>query len=450
MVNTNTIEQKKNSIIQIDNFKTIKVNNEENNNEENNNENNKDELSTNANLKENQNQNTELSIVDNYNTDRLTNNNERVENINQSEGEGEGEDEENINQGEGQDEEHIKVGENINIESETDHENDNEIIDENDLEKIKSGSNNEVNPLLAGGKLNDTEQIFNIDYILADDEKLVNPEKIIKQVDTYINNYNNPDIQKYKKNFKQLYQTYSNKHYLITTITTNKNINKNDENDENITKINKINKITNKIIVTKTDKSKKIVKELTKPSYYFYDENNNLLKLKNNISNNRADLLYKYEKLIAKLNITIEDKKEFEKDKKNFIELLESYYIYTLYHKKINNIITLNKSSLSFQKEFLLYKEDNDNESLILNSDVYLIDNSVINTINTYNTENLNSFNNIISLLTGKKDKEILKDKIIKENIKTYIKSKNEIDLFTQSVLENTNIQDKYINYIIL
>jgi hypothetical protein len=304
-----------------------------------------------------------------------------------------------------------------------------EEINDESLETIHSEIENSVNnPILAGGDNDDVE--YTIDYILEDDIKLVDSQKIIDQVNKYIDNYNNPNIQSYKKNFKQLYQTYSNKNYVINNIT----------NSNNITKI----------IVTKNDKTKKIVKELTKPSYLYYNENNKLIKLKREISNSRKELLYKYEKIIEKIKITPDEKKEFEKERTNFIEQLEIYYIYTLYHKKINKINIENKTSITFQKEYLVFKENNEYESKILNSNIYLIDNTDIETINKYNSDNLNEYNNIIATLSSKKDAEINKDKKILEKIKSYIKTKNEIDLFTKSLLKKTDIQDNIINYIIL
>ena len=231
---------------------------------------------------------------------------------------------------------------------------DNEIIDEDDVEELKT-----TQTLLEGGAndhiLDDNIQ-YTIDYILDDDEKLINPETVYKNVDNYINNYNSLEMEKYKKTFKQLYQTYSNKNYIISMIN---------------------HKMTCKIIITKNDKTKKIVKELIKPQYFFYDDNNNLLKLKQNISNSRTELMYNYEKLIARLDIKPEEKKEFEKERKNFIELLETYYTYTLYHKKINKIITTNKSNLLLQKEMSIYNENNDYESKILNGNIYSIDNRI-------------------------------------------------------------------------
>ena len=302
-----------------------------------------------------------------------------------------------------------------------------EVIDEGDVEEIQT--NSEMTDLLQGGKSNTDDIIYTIEYILEDDEKLINPEKIYQNVDKYINNYNSDKVKKYKNDFKQLYQTYSNKNYIIETrkFTT-----------------------TYKITVIKNDKSKKIVKELVKPLYMFYNEDNNILKMKRNISNSRTELLYKYEKITSKLNITPEEKKEFEKERSKFIEMLEDYYTYTLYHKKINKINTLNKSNLILQKELTFYRDNNDYESKILNSNMYSIDNNIIDTINKYNSENLVNFNNIILTLSGKKEKDINKDKKTLESIKSYIKQRQEIESFTKTLTNNTDIQDEYINYIIL
>jgi len=302
-----------------------------------------------------------------------------------------------------------------------------EVIGEDDFNEMQK--TNEMQNLLQGGKSNNDDIIYTIEYILEDDEKLINPEKVYENVDKYINNYNSDKIKKYKNDFKQLYQTYSNKNYIIETkkFTT-----------------------TYKITVIKNDKLKKIVKELVKPLYMFYNQDNNILKMKTNISNSRTELLYKYEKIIAKINITPEEKKEFEKEKSKFIEMLEDYYTYTLYHKKINKINILNKSNLILQKELIFYKENNDYESKILNSNMYSIDNNIIDTINKYNSENLVNFNNIILNLSGKKEKDINKDKKTLETIKTYIKQRQEIESFTKTLTNNTDIQDEYINYIVL
>jgi hypothetical protein len=394
MVNTN-IEQNKNIILGINNFNQVQSRINNNRNE---------------------------------NSDVISNENIEDQTLSLDENQGENE-EETITIGERNnigDSEGINDNETI---SNDNSENNSEIIDSDSLEEIENVIKTDIkNPLLAGGVNNDEE--YKIDFILEDDIKLVNSEKIFNQVNEYIDNYNNPNIQSYKKNFKQLYQTYSNKNYVITTSIGNNN--------------------STKIIVTKNDKTKKIVKELIKPKYLFYNENDNLIKLKRDISNSRTELLYKYEQIIAKINITPDEKKEFEKERSNFIEQLETYYIYILYHKKINKIITTNKTNITFQKEFLVFKENNEYESKILNSNIYLIDNNDIDAINKSNSDNLNKYNNIILSLSSKKDAEFSKDKKIIENIKSYIKTKNEIDLFTQSLLKKTDIQDNIINYIVL
>lgn len=332
-----------------------------------------------------------------------------------------------------------KKVETLKTDKETDDSDDSEVIGLEDINNLHKGP--QFNSLLQGGKNQDDNSniiddniiddniIYNIEYILDDDEKLINPEKVYQNVEKYINNYNSDKIKKYKNDFKQLYQTYSTKNYIIETrkYTT-----------------------TFKITVIKNDKSKKIVKELIKPLYLFYNQENNILKMKRNISNSRTELLYKYELLVAKISITPEDKKEFEKERSKFIEMLEDYYTYTLYHKKINKIITVNKSNLVLQKEFSVYRENTDYESKILNSDVYSIDNTIIDNINKYNSENLINFNNIMLTLSGKKEKDLNKDKKTLESIKSYIKQRQEIESFTKSLSRNTDSQDDYINYIII
>ena len=393
------IEENKNKILGINNFGEVKTYSNDNSIESSQNESNSFRLDDT--IVENKNVESTIDEIAEENTA------ENIENI----------------------ENNVKVEENAEENIKNSEEDNKELINEDSLEIIHSEINNSINnPLLAGGVNDDID--YTIDFILADDEKLVDSEKIITQVNTYIDNFNNPNVQTYKKNFKQLYQTYSNKNYTISTVISNNNI--------------------TKIIVTKNDKSKKIVKELTKPTYLYYDENNNLAKLKREISNARTELLYKYEKIIAKITITPDEKKEFEKERSNFIEQLELYYSYTLYHKKINKINNLNKTNITFQKEYLVFKENNEYESKILNSNIYQVENNDIATINKYNSDNLNDYNNIVLTLSSKKESELSKDKKLIEKIKSYIKNKNEINLFSNSLIKKTDLQDKIINFIIL
>lgn len=302
----------------------------------------------------------------------------------------------------------------------------------NDFESLnKPPPNIEEKSILSGGVDIVYKNEYIIDYILPEDEKLINIEKVIKQVDKYIENYNSPQMIKYNQAFKQLLQKYSNKKYIIKTIK-----NKND---------------SIKIIVVKNDDKQTIIKEITKPLYLFYDEDYNLYKLNNKISNSRIELQYKYELLTAKLNITIDDKKNFEKDRTIFIELLEEYYIYILYHKKINNIVTLNKTNLLIQEIAGFYKENVDITNPILNSNLYYIDNSNIETINKLNIVKLTQFNNLMLQLSGKDSDKIKKDKKLMDEIKNYLDNK-EINIINENIKQSIKKQnaDTIINYIIL
>ena len=309
-----------------------------------------------------------------------------------------------------------------------------EVISDSDITTMRQKESEKT--LLAGG----ADYVYTIDYILADDEKLIDNEKVLKAVNKYIDNYNSQYMINYKKQFSQIYQKYSNKNYIITTTLEHKKKNSLSNSLSNLPKT--------KIIVKKNDSSSKIVKELIKPSYIYYNENGKLLIIKRNISNARTELLYKYEQLIAKLNITPEDKKAFEKEKKDFIELLEQYYIYTLYHKKINKIITSNKSNLIIQKEFEFYKENDEHIYNTLNSNLYLVDNSIIDSMNKINSDKLTQFNTIMNSLSGKQYKDIIKDKKLKETIKTYIDKKELLDIYS-NLNKISNVQDEYIDYII-
>ena len=361
-----------------------------------------------------------------------------------------------------------------------------ETIDSTNIEEIKESSKeDQQTKLLEGGSKNgddgddgDDDKFdkfdnyeYKIDYLVNDDEKLINPENVFKQADIYIKNYNSPELTKYNKEFKQLYQKYSDRKFIIKNI---------------IIKNNDSKTLKNKIIVMKNDKTDKIVYTLTKPNYFYYNKDNSIYKLKLQISNARTELLYKYEQLIAKLNVTPEDKTQFEKERTNFIELLETYYTYTLYHNKINkitntstssstststnnttsnanintvtNIVKNTKTNIMLQKPLILYKEKIDTDKTILNSNIYSIDTTTVETINKLNSDNLVQYNDIILTLSSKQDKpnskdsskDTSKDKKINEAIKSYIDNKHKITLYNNKIYDSTDVQDKYIDYIIL
>ena len=292
-------------------------------------------------------------------------------------------------------------------------------------QNIDNDTNN--SNILAGG----VDIVYNIEYILPEDEKLINVEKVIKQVDKYIDNYNSSQMTKYKQSFKQLYQKYSNKKYIIKTIKTKNN--------------------PIKVIVVKNDKTEDIIKEITKPLYLYYDEDYNITTLKNKISNTRTELQYKYETLTSKLNITPNEKKDFENDRNSFIELLEEYYIYTLYHKKINHINTTNKTVLLMQEVNSFYKENIETTMQMLKANLYSIDNSTIDIINKLNIDKLTKYNDLILKLSAKDSKKLDKDKKIIDEIKSYL-DKTESNIINENIkktIQQQNVEN-IINYIVL
>ena len=300
--------------------------------------------------------------------------------------------------------------------------------DKNDTDKNEEDISQSIttNP---NPNTNSVDIEYNIDYLVDDDEKLIDVEKIKIQVDRYIDNYNSEIMKKYKNTFNKLYQKYANKKYKIKTLSIK----------------DKYNSI--KIVVTKNDKKETIVTELTKPQYIYYDEDANLYKLKNKISNERAELLYKYKLLVSQLNVSTEDKDKFETERKDFITLLEEYYTYTLYHKKINTITLNNKTNLIIQSSYFIEKEDK--STSVLSGDTYLIDNTIIENINTYNIDKLTKYNNLMLQLTGKNQKEIKKDTKLIEEIKLYLDTNQKKELM-KNLEMNKKQQDEYVNYIVL
>jgi len=315
-------------------------------------------------------------------------------------------------------------------------------------DKYETEENNEKDDtiLIGGGKdkdsldSNDKNDIeYSIDYLIEDDEKLINVDNVKNQVETYIDNYNSESMKKYRLSFNKLYQKYSNKKYRIKILPVNDKYK------------------STKIVVVKNDikETNTIVTELIKPHYIYYnDEHFNLYDFKNKVSNVRAELLYKYEILVSKINITPEEKTNFEKERTKFVKLLEDYYSYTLYHKKINKISTLNTTQLIVQSKYNIHndndKNNNDNETMstILSGETYTINNDIINEINTNNIDKLTQYNNIILQLTGKSAKEIKKDTKLIEEMKLYL-NKNEKEKLIKQIEVSKNNQDTYINYIV-
>lgn len=260
----------------------------------------------------------------------------------------------------------------------------------------------------------DDGQVYEIDYLVVDDKELINILKVNTTVDRYINNYYSEEMKKYRQTFKTLYQKYGNKRFVI-------------------------HNIGNVITVMKNDKKKEVVMELNKPVYFYYNVDSNLEKLKRDVSNKRAELQYSYQTLVNKINVDMEEKKQFEKERKKFVDFLEIYYIYSLYHKKINKISNTNKITLMLQE--LL------SESKKLDGNLYSIDNTTIDLINKQNAEKLNEFNTLVSRMQSIKN--IKNNNEIIENIKQYINN-TDITKLLYKIKEQAKLQDNYIDYIVM
>ena len=306
--------------------------------------------------------------------------------------------------------------------------------------------------------------LFTIDYLLTSDKDLINEDNVYSTVDTYISNYNSEQMKTYNQSFKNLYQKYSRKQYIIKNISnkitviknTFENIKKDrakDKDKDTYKNKHKDHKDHNKHHHThdrhkhnnnsssSRDMPDEIIFELTKPHYLFYDNNNNLTLLKTQISNKRVALQFEYQNLINKINVELPEKKQFEKQRIQFIELLETYYTYVLYHKKINQILINNKTPIIVQSLNNMYSE-----KPLLEGSLTYIDNSYIELINKYNTDKLNKYNELIIKMrsTHTQDDALLND------IKEYINKSELIDINNTIREQTTNqVETTIINYII-
>ena len=290
---------------------------------------------------------------------------------------------------------------------------------------------------------------YKINYLVLDDEHLVNPDKIKSTVKRYIENYQSDAMKKYKQLFKIVYQKYSSKKYLIDNTDTEIIVSKLAEKTSKDYKIGK----------------RDIVYEISKPQYIFYNKYNNLILMKSIISNKRLELQIHYQSLVNKLDVQLEEKKQFEKDRKQFIDLLERYYIYNLYNHHINNIALEGKSNIVFQ-ELRGFLNDHAEKTFALDGNLYSIDNSLIDRININNSSKLDIYNELMvklqsvkstSISSIEKTKQTAKidktekdkrEKLIDE-IKEYLKSCAETAKLNDEIKDAILVQNTYVDYII-
>ena len=285
-------------------------------------------------------------------------------------------------------------------------------------------------------------KLFRIDYLVETDKDLINEDTVYSTVDKYISNYNSEQIKTYNQSFTNLYQKYSRKQYIIKNINNKvvviKNMFEHIKKDHKDKGKNKHNNYKHNII-------DEIIFELKKPQYLFYDNNNNLALLKQQISNARVVLQYEYQTLINKINVEHSEKKQFENQRTQFIELLETYYIYVLYHKKINQILINNKTTIILQKLTNIYSEKS-----LLEGTLTYIDNSYIDLINKCNTDTLNQYNELLTKMQSINNKnQSTQDSIFPDIIKAYIAKLDDIKNIYNNIQEQNKHQNTIINYII-
>lgn len=304
-------------------------------------------------------------------------------------------------------------------------------VDADTKQKIEpnntESNNNTEEPDEQTGGSNGTDGIdpaelkdYKIEWLATGDEELVAKGKIVQRVKEYMANYNSEEFKQYKQDYKNLYQKYSNKRHIIMQ-----------END--------------KIIVIKNTNKREKVYELDKPKYIFYYKDQHLYKMLRDIGNERTSLKLNYDKLTSRIDVSLEERKEFEKQRRKFIDLLERYYIFTLYHSKINNIDNTEKRGIIIQNTILVNKK-NDEEEKVLNGNYYMIANSLVDEINKTNASKLDEYNTLVSRLQTVKD--VSKNKEMIEQIKQYLKRDQNIELNKQ-ITHQKKEQDNLVTFIV-
>lgn len=307
---------------------------------------------------------------------------------------------------------------------------------EGEDESNKPNESNELDEQEGGGY--DPLPDIKIDYLTPDDEELINSERVLKQVRTYIENYRSEEFKNYKKNLTALYQKYSNKRYIIENLSNVITVFKYDTPDKN----------PGKGKVDKKDKARKygdIVMELKQPEYIYLNSPGYFDDMRAAISNTRTDLQYHYQKLVNKFEVKPEEKVEFEKARKKFIEYLETYYIQSIYYARINGIDNNNKMNITIL-ENLEYRKESAEVSDILEGTIYKIDRKLIEEINMENSNKLNQYNELIAKIQATKD--VKNNKKLIEEIKTYLDRSN-ITKLDKQIKDIAKHQHNYINYIV-
>lgn len=255
-------------------------------------------------------------------------------------------------------------------------------------------------------KLNLTLSIINPDLIK--EHPLINRENVIKLTEKYIKTYYSTEFQNYNIDLKKLYLKYNKKH-----IIENKN---------------------NTVYLRKKNSKGKYVLKVRKPVYINIKEKLNELDNKIQITKFNVEKLFDYLKFDNKDPNKL---KEFNKNKEEYIKLLEEYESIKLYDIVINNKDITEKTSNIYYHNIVSKPDIN----AYLEEEQYNIPNELIDIINNNKVQELIKYNNLLSMIKSN-------DKGLKKHIKDYLMEINN-NSFENKINNFKKIQENYIKFIV-
>lgn len=297
--------------------------------------------------------------------------------------------------------------------------NDNEIIENNDTE----------------GKI----IYFDPDNLLdISDNQLIDITKIEEKVLQNVNNYKSEEYSNYLKILKKIPKIFGKKTYQIEytkdAILIYKLIKKNKTKDD------------------KGDNHREILHKIQKP---ILSQLPNREQTKLDLEHIRNDLKQQYINYVEQDNVSLTDKSQFMKQKEEFINKLEEYYIDVNYYYSANNLKESNEDkhiSVANYKIFMNEKAEYDNKLFLSH---YRINSEIINEINQHKSDSLDKYNLINEQIELENNKELEKtiqeylnkdDTEITKKLKKVIKQQN--NMIDYKITKLPVIDTKLLNYL--
>jgi hypothetical protein len=255
---------------------------------------------------------------------------------------------------------------------------------------------------------------FHDEYLLEDtDKKLIDVESVESQVKKMLDNYSSEEYKNYNIILDKIPKIFGKKSFVI------------DYKKESI-KIYKVKKDGDKELIHNIIKP--VIQDIIDFKHTIYDINYSRDKLKK-----------EYLEYITEDNVSLADKNKFIKDKKSFIELLETYYTHKNYYMIINNLLGSEKFKNISISNYLPFLKSNGEYDNKLFFSQYKINPEVIEEINQSKIKNLDVFNNI------KENMQLNNKKELHELIKSYLnKEDSEINKKINKVIKEQNEEILY------